>query len=67
MGYNDGNVFVVGTSVVGVTMLVTDDCLCTDDIVPVVKFCKKTIEGRGEGKLQASWAFLICSFSCNAC
>ena len=34
--YN-GNVFVVGTSIVGVVMLVTVDCLYTGD-VPVVKF-----------------------------
>ena len=47
-------------------MLVTVDCLYTVDVVPVVKFYKQTVEGpRG---LQASRAFLMCSFSsCNVC
>ena len=35
IGYYDGNVFVVGTSVVGVVMLVTVDCLSIVDVVPV--------------------------------
>ena len=55
VGYYNGNVFVVGTTVVGVVMLVTIDSLCIVDVVPVVIFC--TIEGPW-GKLQASRAYL---------
>ena len=45
VGYYNGNVFVVGTTVVGIVMLVTIDSLCIVDVVPVVTFCKWTIEG----------------------
>ena len=44
VGYHDGNVFVVGTSVAGVVMKITVNGLCADDIVPVVK---NTVEGLG--------------------
>ena len=48
VGYYEGNVFFVGTTVVGVVMLVTTDSLCIVDVVPVVKFCKEAIESLGE-------------------
>ena len=35
--YNDRDVFVVGTTVVRAVMLVTTDCVCIVDVVPVVK------------------------------
>ena len=60
IGFYDGNVFVVGTTVVGAVMLVTIDSLCIVDVVLVVKFCKQTIEGPW-GELQASRVFLMCS------
>ena len=34
----DGNLFVVGTTVVGVALLVAADCLCIVDVVPVDEF-----------------------------
>ena len=67
VGYYDGNVFVVGTSVVGAVLLVTVDCQCTVDVLPMVKFCKYTIRGP-IGREIANKAFLMCSFSCcNIC
>ena len=41
--YDNGNVFVVGTTVV--VILVTTECLCIVDVMPQVTFNEKTIEG----------------------
>ena len=38
VGYYGGNVFVVGTTVGGVVMLVTIGSMCTADVVPVVDY-----------------------------